>query len=125
MATFGALALTLAAVGIYGVAAYGASQRRAELGLRRALGAQKSRILALVLVRALGTSLAGIAMGLLGAALASRLLQGLLFEVSPFEPLIYVVGASALGVVALLASLAPALRAAHNDRSLSALLREG
>jgi predicted lysophospholipase L1 biosynthesis ABC-type transport system permease subunit len=125
MSTFGALALALAAVGVYGVAAYGASQRRAELGLRRALGARRGGILALVLSRALGTSLVGIAAGLFGAALASRLLQGLLFDVSPLEPLVYVAGAAGLGVVALLASLAPALRAARDDKSLAGLLREG
>jgi putative ABC transport system permease protein len=125
MTTFGALALALAAVGVYGVAAYGASQRRAELGLRRALGARRSRIVALVLARALGTSLLGIAAGLLGAALVSRLLRGLLFEISPVEPVVYAAGAAGLGLVALLAGLAPALRAARDDGTLATLLRQG
>ncbi|MGH7482687.1 MAG: ABC transporter permease [Longimicrobiales bacterium] len=125
MTLFGALALSLAAVGVYGVAAYGASQRRAELGLRRALGARRSGVLALVLGRALGTSLLGIACGAVGAWGISRVLQNLLFETSPFDPVIYVAGAAGLGAVALLAGLLPAVRAARDEDGLSMLLREG
>jgi putative ABC transport system permease protein len=125
MALFGALALSLAAVGVYGVAAYGASQRRAELGLRRALGARRGGVLALVLGWALGTSLLGIACGAVGAWTVSRLLQTLLFEISPFDPVIYLAGAAALGAVALLAGLLPAVRAARDEGGLSRLLREG
>jgi ABC-type antimicrobial peptide transport system permease subunit len=125
MTLFGALALSLAAVGVYGVAAYGASQRRAELGLRRALGARRGGVLALVLGRALGTSLLGIASGAVGAWGVSRLLQTLLFEISPFDPAIYLVGAAGLGVVALLAGLLPAVHAAQDEDGLSRLLREG
>ncbi|HUF75295.1 MAG TPA: ABC transporter permease [Longimicrobiales bacterium] len=125
MTLFGALALSLAAVGVYGVAAYGASQRRAELGLRRALGARRGGVLALVLGRAVGTSLLGIACGAVGAWVLSRLLQTLLFEISPFDPVIYLAGAAGLGAVAVLAGLVPALRAARDEDGLSRLLREG
>jgi putative ABC transport system permease protein len=125
MMLFGALALSLAAVGVYGVAAYGASQRRAELGLRRALGARRGSILALVLGRALGTSLVGIGCGAVGAWSISRLLQTLLFEISPLDPVIYLGGAAGLGAVALLAGLLPAVRAARDEKGLSSLLREG
>jgi predicted permease len=125
MTAFGLLALTLAAVGVYGVAAYGAALRRGELGLRRALGAKRGEVLALVLGRALGTSALGIALGLLGAWAATRLLESLLFQVSPFEPVVYAAGALGLGLVAVGAGLAPALRAARDDGALSRLLREG
>jgi putative ABC transport system permease protein len=125
MTMFGVLALLLAAVGVYGVAAYGASLRRAELGLRRALGAPRGGVLALVLVRALGTALPGIFCGALGAWGVSRLLESLLFEVSPFDPAIYILCGIGLGAVALLAGLPPAVRASRDDASLSRLLREG
>jgi predicted permease len=125
MSLFGALAVSLAAVGVYGVAAYGAAQRRAELGLRRALGARRVGVLALVLERALGTSLLGLGCGALGAWAVSRLLQTLLFEISPFDPAIYVTGAVGLGAVALIAGLVPAVRASRDEDGLSRLLREG
>jgi putative ABC transport system permease protein len=125
MTLFGALALALATVGVYGVAAYGASQRRAELGLRRALGAARGGVVALVLGRSLGTSALGIACGSVGAWGVSRLLHSLLFEVSPFDPVIYLAGAGGLGAVAVLAALAPALRVARDEEGLSRLLREG
>jgi putative ABC transport system permease protein len=67
----------------------------------------------------------GIALGLLGAWAATRLLESLLFQVSPFEPVVYVGGALGLGLVALLAGLAPAVRAARDDASLAGLLRDG
>jgi hypothetical protein len=123
MSVFGLLALSLAAVGVYGVAAYGASQRRAELGLRRALGARRGGVLALVLGRALGTSLFGIACGAAGAWGVSRLLRTLLFDISPFDPVIYLVGVAGLGAVALLAGLVPAVRASRDEDGLSRLLR--
>ena len=125
MSIFGALALSLAAVGVYGVAAYGASQRRAELGLRRALGARRSGVVTLVLGRSLGTSLLGIACGAAGAWGVSRVLRSLLFEVSPFDPVIYLAGAAGLSLVAVMAALAPAVRVARDEAGLSRLLREG
>lgn len=125
MFLFGVLALSLVAVGVYGVAAYAASQRRTELGLRRALGARRESILALVLGRALGSSLLGIACGALGAWGASRLLETLLFEVSPFDPVIYLAASAGLGAVALLAGLTPAVRASRDEDGLSRLMREG
>ena len=125
MSLFGLLALSLAAVGVYGVAAYGASQRRSELGLRRALGARRGGVLVLVLGRALGTSLLGIACGAAGAWGVSSLLRSLLFDVSPFDPVIYLAGAAGLGAVALLAGLVPAVRASRDEDGLSRLLRAG
>jgi predicted permease len=125
MSLFGALALVLAAVGVYGVAAYGASQRQAELGLRRALGARRGGVVALVLGRSLGTSLLGIACGAAGAWGVSHLLHSLLFHVSPFDPVIYLASAAGLGAVAIMAALAPAVRVARDEDGLSRLLREG
>jgi ABC-type antimicrobial peptide transport system permease subunit len=80
-------------------------------------------VLALVLGRALGTSLFGIACGAAGAWGVSRLLRTLLFDISPFDPVIYLGGAVGLGAVALLAGLVPAVRASRDEDGLSRLLR--
>jgi ABC-type antimicrobial peptide transport system permease subunit len=80
-------------------------------------------VLALVLGRALGTSLFGIAYGAAGAWGVSRLLRTLLFDISPFDPVIYLGAAAGLGAVALLAGLVPAVRASRDEDGLSRLLR--
>ena len=112
---FAATALVLAALGIYGVIAYGVVQRTRELGIRMALGARSDDVLRLVLRQGMMPVLAGLALGLGGAAVASRVLRGLLFGVGGTDPIIYACVAAFLTAVALLASYLPARRAALAD----------
>jgi putative ABC transport system permease protein len=108
---FGGLALTLAAVGVYGVMVYSVTQRHRELGIRLALGARPAAVQVMVLRQGLGMALAGIALGLLGAMLLGRLLAGVLYGVTPTDPLVLAVVAALLGVASGTACLVPALRA--------------
>ncbi|HYV98696.1 MAG TPA: ABC transporter permease [Gemmatimonadaceae bacterium] len=112
---FGALALVLAAVGIYGVVAYGVSQRTAEIGMRLALGAQKRSVIGLVVGRGMVPVAIGLAAGVGGALLMSRLMAGLLFSVRPNDAATFAAVTVLLAVVAALASYLPALRAANVD----------
>jgi predicted permease len=112
---FGALALALAAVGLYGVVAYVARQREREIGVRVALGAPPARVLALMLRQGLAPVAAGLAAGLAGALAAARVLRALLFEVSATDPATYAAVAALLGAVAALAAYLPARRAARVD----------
>lgn len=112
---FGALALGLAAVGLYGVVAYTARQREREMGVRVALGAPPARVLALMLRQGMTPVAVGLGVGLAGALAATRVLRALLFEVSATDPLTFAAVAALLGAVALLASYLPARRAAHVD----------
>ncbi|HXW08762.1 MAG TPA: ABC transporter permease [Vicinamibacterales bacterium] len=113
--TFAALALVLAAIGLYGVMSYNVSQRRKELGIRSALGASRAALARLVLREALSLSVAGVALGLVSAALLTRLIQSLLFGVSSLDPLTYATAPAILLAVALSAGLIPASRAARTD----------
>jgi putative ABC transport system permease protein len=108
---FGAIALTLAVVGIYGVMAYAVAQRTPEIAIRMALGARAPQVMAMVLARALWLAAAGIACGLAAAYGVSRALEGLLFAIAPTDAATYAGVAAALGVVALVAAFVPALRA--------------
>ncbi|MCC6540422.1 MAG: ABC transporter permease [Bryobacterales bacterium] len=121
-AGLGSLALLLACVGIYGVAAYNVSQRTREIGVRMALGAQPAGILAMVLRQNLRTVLVGAAVGLVGALAFGQLLKNSLYGVSPADPLALGSAISILIVTALLATWAPARRAAGIDPSIT--LRE-
>jgi putative ABC transport system permease protein len=123
LGVFAALALTVALVGVYGVMAYSIALRRREIGLRVALGANPGRVVAFVLRQGLTPAAAGIAAGVLGGVLASRLLAAQLFEIAPHDPLTAAVTAAAVGAIALLACFVPARRAARLDPS-SALRSE-
>jgi putative ABC transport system permease protein len=112
---FGFLALVVAGVGLYGVIAYNVNQRMHELGVRVALGAQRPDILRLVVGQGARFALAGIVVGIGTAWFTSRWLQPLLFQQDAKDPVIYIVVAVIMLVVALLASTSPALRAASAD----------
>jgi predicted permease len=120
---FGVLALLLAAVGLYGVLAYGVSQRTNEIGIRLALGAEPSRLLGAVLGTAMRWVGAGVVIGLSAALAASRFLSSLLFGLDPIDPATLVVTSAALVVVAGLAAYGPAHRASRLD-PVSALRQE-
>jgi putative ABC transport system permease protein len=113
LAIFSGLALVLAAVGLYGVLSYSVSQRTYEMGVRQALGADRSDILALVLRHGLKLIAAGLVIGVAGAAVLTGLVEGLLFGVSRSDPLAYVVVIVVLTLVALAACWLPARRAAR------------
>jgi predicted permease len=112
---FAMLALTLGAIGIYGVMTYFVSQRTREIGIRIALGAMPREILRLVLSQGVWLAAIGIIAGLAGALATTRMLASMLFEVRPNDPLTYLVTALALALVALVATLLPALRATRVD----------
>jgi len=108
---FSALALILAGIGIYGVIAYGVSQRTYEIGLRMALGAQAGRVMRLVISEGLVMALTGVLIGLGGALLVARLIRSLLVGVGVIDLLTLSVVAVVLVGVAVLASAVPARRA--------------
>ena len=111
LGAFAAIALALAAVGIYGVLAYLVSQRTQEIGIRLAIGADRSQVLGMVLRHGLSLAAVGIVVGLIGAFALTRLMQSLLYEVRPNDPITFVAVAAALLLIALMASFLPAWRA--------------
>jgi putative ABC transport system permease protein len=115
LGSFAAVALLLAALGLYGTLAYFVGQRTHELGVRMALGAAHGQVLKGVLARGLGLAGAGVALGLVGALLAGRLLQGLLFGVGASDVGTLALTVAVLGAVAVAASLLPAWRATRVD----------
>jgi macrolide transport system ATP-binding/permease protein len=115
LAMFGALAMLLAAIGLYGTMAYAVSQRRRELGLRTALGAAPSVLLRLVLSQGLRLTALGIALGGVAAFVSTRLIASMLYQVSPRDPHAFVAALVVMVLAALLACLAPAWRAARTD----------
>lgn len=108
---FAGIALLLTGIGLYGVIAYAVTQRTQEIGLRVALGASRSEVLGMILQRGVTLTVAGMFIGLLSAFALSRLLESLLYEIRPWDPITYVVVCAVLSAVALLASYLPALRA--------------
>jgi predicted permease len=119
LSLFAVVAVALCAVGVYGVLAMGVAERRQEIGVRMALGAEAAAVSRLVLGEGLAAVGAGLALGLGAAALLSRFLVGLLHGVRPLDPATYLAVATALGAVALVAGLLPALRAARTDPSIA------
>jgi putative ABC transport system permease protein len=115
MSLFALLALSLAAIGIYGVMAYAVTRRVHEIGIRLALGAQQKDVLRLVLGRGLWIALAGVAFGLAGSVALTRAMAGLLYDVTPTDPAILAGVSILLSLVALLACYAPARRATRID----------
>jgi putative ABC transport system permease protein len=115
LAIFAGVALTLAAVGLYGVMSYSVSWRIHEIGIRMALGAKRADVLRLVVRQGMTMTLVGLALGLFGAFGLSRVLRGLLFGVSPTDPLTFGGVSLVLLAVALFACLIPARRATRVD----------
>jgi ABC-type antimicrobial peptide transport system permease subunit len=105
---FAVMSLLLAAVGLYGVLAYGVTQRTAEIGVRMALGAPRRRILGLVLKDAMAPTVAGAIVGTGGAAAGTRLMETMLFGLSPRDPATIAVALGVLLAVAALAAVVPA-----------------
>jgi putative ABC transport system permease protein len=115
MGLFGALALILAAVGIYGLLSYTVTQRTQEMGIRMALGAQVSDVLRLVLKQGMVLAIVGQVIGLAGAFALTRLIRGLLFGVTPTDITIYMAVVGVLTMIAFLACYLPARRATKVD----------
>src|SRR3954471_10379760 len=115
----GAVGLLLAAVGIYGVIAYFATQRTAEIGIRLALGASRGNVLKLVVRQAAMPVAAGVVLGALGAAFASRAIASQLVNVRANDPVTFLAVAAVLALIALLAALIPARRAAALDPTIA------
>jgi ABC-type antimicrobial peptide transport system permease subunit len=115
LAGFAALALVLACLGVYSVMAHLVAFRTSEIGLRMALGASPAAVMRMVLGHGRRLTLAGIAFGIAGALVVSRLMQQALFEVDPAEPLVYAAVSLTLLLVAECASFFPARRATRID----------
>ena len=112
---FGALATILAAVGLYGVLSFSVARRTREIGIRMALGAERRRVLWLVLRETLILCTIGIAFGLAGAWALTRYVKTLLYEVSPMEPAVLAAGVAAILAVSLASGFLPAWRASRTD----------
>lgn len=115
LGAFGALALLLAAVGLYGVVAYSVSRRRREVGIRIALGATRGRVLQLVLGQGGRLAFIGVAVGIAASAVVGRVLESLLYGVSGYDPIAYGAAAGTLLLVALAANFVPAWTASRTN----------
>jgi len=119
LGVFAGVALALATIGIYGVIAYLVSQNTREIGIRMALGATQQNILNMIVRHGMTLALSGVAIGLTGAFLLTRLIRSLLFGVQATDPFTFAGIASLLALIALLASYIPARRAARIDPVVS------
>ena len=115
MTLFGAAALLLAAIGIYGLMAYSVEQRTRELGVRLALGADAGDVRGMVIGQGMALAAVGIGVGLAASLALSRLMTAFLFEVTATDPLVFVVAALVLAVVSLAAVWLPAHKASRVD----------
>ena len=112
---FAGVALVLSAIGIYGVMSYAVSQRTRELGIRMAMGATPGNVLQLIILNGAKLIALGVGIGLILAFAVSRIMKGLLYNVSPADPMTYLLVPIFLTVVALLACWLPAHRATQVD----------
>jgi putative ABC transport system permease protein len=122
LGAFAALALVLSAVGLYGLLAYNVSERRREIGVRMALGAQARRVVGAIVGRGVLLTIVGLGLGVMIAAVAGRAMQSLLYGVGSADPMAFAASAAAFTSVAVVASALPALRAAWVDPMMA--LRE-
>jgi hypothetical protein len=120
---FGAMALVLAALGVYGVLSYAVAQRAREIGIRMALGATRRSVTGMVFQGAAGAVAAGVALGVLAALGLTRFLQALLYGVTALDPATFAASAAALAAVAGAAACFPAYRASRVDPAV--VMREG
>jgi putative ABC transport system permease protein len=112
---FASAALLLTIVGLYGVLSYAVTERTHEIGVRMALGANTADVLKLIVKQGMGLTLIGVALGLLGAYAFGQITESLLFDVKATDPFTFIIVALILTVVALVACLVPARRAARTD----------
>jgi putative ABC transport system permease protein len=117
--SFGAIALLLAAIGLYALIAYQVQQRTNEIGIRLALGATRAEVARLILSRAFALALTGIAVGLIGALAAGRFLKAVVFQVSTHDPAIYIAVPLLLALIALAATWIPTRRAMKLDPAVA------
>jgi putative ABC transport system permease protein len=115
LSAFAAVALLLATLGIYGLLSHAVTQRTREIGIRLAIGAPPSRVLAAVLLQSLMLTGAGAMIGLIGAAAVTKYLQSMLFELTPLDPLTFIGVAILVVFTGMLASYVPAARASRVD----------
>jgi ABC-type antimicrobial peptide transport system permease subunit len=116
---FAGLALVLATVGVHGVVGYATSQRGREMGIRMALGARPGQLFGMVTRQAMRLAIVGAAIGIVAAYGSTKLLASLLYGVGRGDPWTYAAGAAVLSAAAVIACLAPALRAARVDPSIT------
>ena len=112
---FGLFALLLSVIGLYGTMAYSVTRKRREIGIRMALGAKPANVLGMVLRQGIALTLMGVALGVFAALGATRLISSMIFGVSPYDALTFIIVAAVLLLVALAACYIPARRAAHVD----------
>jgi putative ABC transport system permease protein len=119
LGAFSTLALILAAIGVYGVMSYSVASSVREIGVRLALGARSQDVAMLFLTRGLVLTVAGLVLGIAGAAALTRLLESMLFSVTPTDPIAFGAALLVLLAAALFASYAPARRAAGVDPAIA------
>ena len=119
LGTFATSALVLALIGMYGLMTYSVAQRRQEIGVRMALGAQRVEVVRMVVRQGMGIALAGIGVGVVSSLALTRVMSSLLYDVEPSDPQTFVVVTAAFASVALVACCVPALKAAHVDPAIA------